>query len=170
MVTLWRLVARFWKAVSFTRNKHASRQRIYLLPASVGPKVEMLPVFTSPGVMWGTNEFIYVRRIPGTREVHAVHALRGAFTLLPVDFMTLTQHFTLTPNHPAYFHFSRELTCSCTDIKASPKTSAGAKHNISHLAPTTSSFCPGSNVNCEKSTAFFALNSRNQGPISKQKK
>jgi hypothetical protein len=41
------------------------------------------------------------------------------------------------------------------------------ENSISHLAPTTSSFCPGSNVNLEKSTAFSALNSRNQGPISK---
>lgn len=44
------------------------------------------------------------------------------------------------------------------------------KKYISHLAPAISSFCPGSNVNCEKSTASSALNTCNQGAISKTMK
>lgn len=44
------------------------------------------------------------------------------------------------------------------------------RKDISHLAPAISSFCPGSNVNCEKSTASSALNTCNQGAISKTMK
>lgn len=85
--------------------------------------------------------------------------------------MTLILHFILRRNITEHWSPLAERPArDHPDVRGSPKISTVAKRKFSHLAPTTSSFCPGSNVNCEKSTASFARNSRNQGPISKQEK
>ena len=137
--------------------------------------IRMLTIPTSQLSWKKMNQFLSEQFLP-----HEEHPINGCSTLLQrAGVILLLVAYFMVP----LFHISfLEVLLSTHQLWQRSSCIAASMSNeiqnylwwqnikISHLAPTTSSFCPGSNVNCEKSTAFFALNSRNQGPISKQEK